>query len=241
MLTRSASRRTKSKNAGSSAPDPLCLRIPQEATTLDGFRIWAKSSEFPDKLRVAFLDEEIFLDMSKEELESHAKVKAEISRVLMNLIRAESLGEFYLDGVLVTNLVARVSTNPDATFVSWSSLEKNRVRLVPREGMRGQFLEIEGTPDWILEVVSDSSVQKDTQRLRAAYHRAGIAEYWLVDARGTQIVFQILHWRKSGYAAATNRKGYQHSRIYGRDFRLVRQAARLGLWQYTLLMRPELT
>ncbi|MCI0358573.1 MAG: Uma2 family endonuclease [Planctomycetaceae bacterium] len=34
-----------------------------------------------------------------------------------------------------------------------------------------------------LEVVSDTSVVKDTQELRSLYWLAGIQEYWLVDAR----------------------------------------------------------
>src|SRR5260370_41835506 len=131
----------------------LCIRIPRNAYTFDGFREWVQSDELPEKLHVAFIDQEIFLDMSKEELETHAMVKAEISRVLMNLIRALMLGRFYLDGVLLTKRLAKVSNNPDALFVSWSTLEKGRVRLVPREGEQRQYLEIEGTPDWVLEEI----------------------------------------------------------------------------------------
>src|SRR5438128_5143224 len=135
MATLSASQRALNQltPAVSAVRPVLCIRIPRNAYTLDGFREWAKSDEFPEKLHVAFIDQEIFLDVSKEELETHAMVKAEISRVLMNLIRALMLGRFYLDGVLLTNRLAKVSNNPDALFVGWRSLEKGRVRLVPRE------------------------------------------------------------------------------------------------------------
>jgi Uma2 family endonuclease len=149
------------------------------------------------------------------------------------------LGRFYLDGILLTNKKAGVANKPDATFVSWAGLEKALVRLVPQTGRQGQYLEIEGTPDWVLEIVSDSSVAKDTQLLRTAYQRAGIPEYWLVDARGPEIVFQILHWRKTGYVPAPRRGGWQRSAVFGRHFRLVREPARMGLWEYTLQMRPE--
>jgi Uma2 family endonuclease len=37
-------------------------------------------------------------------------------------------------------------------------------------------MELEGTPDWVLEVVSQSSVAKDTKWLRESYHKAGIPE-----------------------------------------------------------------
>src|SRR5205814_2735662 len=121
----------------------------------------------------------IYLDMSREEIETHAKVKAEVSRVLMNWNVEIEQGEFFIDGVLISNEAAEVSNNPDAVFVFFESLENHRARVVPRENVEGQYIEIEGTPDWVLEVLSKSSVRKDTVQLRKAYHRAGIREYWL--------------------------------------------------------------
>src|SRR5262249_20384856 len=144
----------------------------------------------------------------------------------------------YTDGVLITNEAAGVSNNPDASLLKKASLRARRVRVVPREGREGRFLAIEGTPDWLLEVVSDSSGGKDTERLRLAYHRAGVSEYWLIDARGDEVIFQILYWRRTGYAAAPNRDGWQRSRIFDREFKLERQRDEFGLWQYTLLVRP---
>jgi Uma2 family endonuclease len=201
---------------------------------MKGFREWATSDYFPEHLRVAFLNEEIYLDMSNEELETHNKVKMEIGRLLLNWNRETQRGTFCGDGVLLTHEAAGVSNNPDAFFFSHDALRAGRVRLVPRQEKRGQYIEIEGTPDWVLEVVSAGSVQKDTVQLREAYHRAGIPEYWIIDARGDEIVFQILHYRKNGYAAATRRGGWQRSRVFGRSFRLERQRDALGLWEYTL-------
>jgi Uma2 family endonuclease len=216
----------------------LSVRIPASAATLAGFRAWATSADFPEHVRAAFIDGEIYLDMSNEEPQTHISVKTEVIRVLSTLARDLKQGMFYADGLLVTNAAAGVSNNPDSTFVSWESLDTGRARLVPRQGEQGQYTELEGTPDWVLEIVSDSSVQKDTQRLREAYHRAGIREYWLIDARGEAIVFQILHWRKTGYAAAPSQGGWQRSRVFGRSFRLVREQGRRGLWTYTLEVQP---
>ena len=83
---------------------------------------------------------------------------------------------------------------------------------MPKEGKEGKYREIEGTPDWVLEVISESSVRKDTEQLRTAYHRAGISEYWLIDALGEEIIFQILNHRKNGYAATPIREGWLRSR-----------------------------
>src|SRR5262245_28023839 len=113
-----------------SVDDGTLLHIPPTAFTLAGFREWVKSDEFPEKLRVTFINGEIFLDMSKEELETHAKVKAETCRVLLNLNHELDLGDLYLDGVLVTNKKAKVSNNPDGTLVTYESLQTGRVRAV---------------------------------------------------------------------------------------------------------------
>jgi Uma2 family endonuclease len=217
----------------------LSIYIPASARTLTGFRAWVKSGVLPEKMRVAFINGEIYLDMPNEELETHVLVKAEIDRVLMNLNRVTKSGKFYTDGVLVTNEAANISNNPEALFIFWETLRSGKVRLVPRRGKDGPYTEVLGTADWLLEVVSDSSVVKDQKKLRAAYHRAGVSEYWLVDARGTHVDFQILVWRKKGYVPAAKRGGWQYSPVFGRSFRLVRERDRMGLWEYTLEVRPE--
>jgi Uma2 family endonuclease len=189
-------------------------------------------------MRVTFVNQEIYLDMSNEDPETHVIVKDEVGTVLRLLNKEVRLGRYYGDGVLVSNEAADLSNNPDASFLLYESIRDGRVRIVPRAGRPGRYVEIVGTPDWVLEVLSDSSVQKDTQRLRVAYHRAGIREYWLIDARGEKIVFQILYWRKSGYVAAPVRDGWQRSRVFDREFRLERHRDEFGLWEYTLQVRP---
>lgn len=214
-----------------------CVQIPASAATFAGFRQWATSGAVPEHVRVAFLNREIYLDMSNEEPESHVGVKTEIARVLSTLVRDLKLGKYYTDGVLVSNEPAGISNNPDGVFLSKESLRSGLVRFVLREGEPGRYKEIEGVPDWIMEIVSDGSAAKDTEELRQAYHRAGIKEYWLVDARGEVLVFQILQWRKKGYGNAPKRQGWQRSRVFPRAFRLNRQRDDLGLWEYTLEVR----
>jgi Uma2 family endonuclease len=238
----------RSQRRGTPAPEPAptngavnrsWVRIPVSALTLAGFRAWATSADFPEHVRAAFIDQEVYLDMSNEDLFSHVGVKDEISRVLLMLSRALKRGRFFGDGVLITNEAAGVSNNPDASFCLYQSIRSGKVRLVAREGKPEAYREIEGTPDWLVEVLSDSSEEKDTEKLRDAYHRAGVSEYWLIDARGEEIVFQILYWRKKGYVAAPIRDGWQRSRVFGRSFRLERERDELGLWIYTLQVRED--
>lgn len=211
------------------------IHVPRSAHTLAGFRDWVLSDEFPEKLRVSFIRGEVYLDMSKEAIRTHAAVKTPVAVTLGILNQEIDFGDLYINGVLVTNVSAQVSNYPDMVAVFWESLETGRVRYVTK---KVQEMEIEGSPDWILEIVSTSSVVKDLKQLRQAYHEASIREYWIIDARGDEIIFQILHWRKTGYAAAANHDGWLRSRVFGREFRLIRKRDRRGAWKYELQVRP---
>ncbi len=213
------------------------LVVPPEAQTMDGFRAWATADDFPEGVRVTYLQGEVFIDMSNEEINSHVALKTELVRALSSLVRELRSGKFYGDGVLLTNVAAEVSNNPDALFIGKATLESARARLVPGRGAEHLYREVEGTPDWVLEVGSDGSVQKDTVLLREAYHRAGIPEYWLVDARGEEMSFQVLLHRKSKYVAAAVKDGWQRSQVFARSFRLERSLDEFGLWEYTLHVR----
>ncbi len=220
------------------SPDTHLIRIPAHARTHAGFRAWATSDDYPEKLNASFIDGEIFIDMSPEELESHNKVKTTIVGRLFALNERLDLGELFSDRTLISNRAAGLSTEPDATFVSWSSFESGRVRLVPRKKRPWECMELLGTPDWVLEVVSQSSVAKDTQSLRDAYHRAGIPEYWLVDARFDEISFQILRRRSDRYVAVAAHDGWYASAVFAHAFRLERRKNRLGRWTYSLDVKP---
>jgi Uma2 family endonuclease len=208
--------------------------IPASAATHEGFRAWATSDDFPEKLRASFINQGILIDMSPEELETHNKVKTTIVSVIDWLNRQLDLGDLFSDRTLVSNPDAGLSTEPDGTFVTWASFEAGRVRLVPRKDEPGQYVELAGTPDWVLEVVSRSSVRKDTEWLRASYHRAGIPEYWLIDARFAEVSFQVLRRRRDRSLVVAPRGGWHRSIVFGRSFRLDRRKNRLGGWRYTL-------
>ncbi|HJT78341.1 MAG TPA: Uma2 family endonuclease [Gemmataceae bacterium] len=219
-------------------PNVAEIRLPAGAVaTLEGFCDWATSGAFPRRGRFSFLGEEVFIDMSPEEIETHIKLKGEIQRVIGTLTEALDLGEFFPDGALVRNEAASLSNEPDGTLVKWETSESGRVRFVPRQDELGMYMQLEGTPDWVLEVVSKWSVQKDYRVLRQRYHRAGIPEYWLVDARGEEIVFQILTWRRNGYVAVRPRDGWYKSRVFPASFRLERQRNRVGRWKYELRVK----
>lgn len=225
-------------SAGSAADWPAITIPAAAARSLDGFRDWAHSDDFPQRGRLSFIQGEILIDISPEELETHNKVKTEITSVLHRLCRELNLGTFYSDRTLLTNDEAELSTEPDGTFASWDAFRSGRLKRQPRKDHPDQFIELRGSPDWVLEIISRSSVAKDTKRLHQAYHRAGIAEYWLINALEKRIDFQILTYFPSGYFAARNRQGWRRSDVFRQDFRLRRRRDELGDWQYVLEFRP---
>lgn len=172
--------------------------------------------------------------MSPESLETHNKVKGEFTSALVRFVRDHDLGEAYCDRALFTNVAARVSTEPEFLFVSWAASETGRVTLGRRRQRREEFIEIIGKPDMVLEVLSDSSVRKDLVRLKAAYERAGVPEYWVVDARGEQISFQIMTLEGGHYSPAAAADQPQASHVLGARFTLHRTRNRLGRYAYTL-------
>ena len=90
------------------------------------------------------------------------------------------------------------------------------------------IMELEGTPDQVLEVVSKTSVRKDTVLLRDLYFKAGIPEYWLVDARKSPARFDIYRHTADGYVATRRRDGWLKSAVFGKQFRFVESKDRFG-------------
>jgi Uma2 family endonuclease len=209
--------------------------IPGWVVDHESFRRWARSADFPDRGRFSFLDGEIWVDLSMEELCSHNQVKGEYAVVLGSLVKAQQTGLFIHDRMLLSNAMAGLSSEPDGAFASWETLRTRKIQLV--EGVTGGYVELEGTPDMVLEIVSDSSVRKDTVILFRGYWRAGIREFWLVDVRRGTRRFDIFRHQTHGYVAAKKHRGWLKSAVFGKSFQLTEQTNPLGYPQYTLAVR----
>ena len=215
--------------------DDVSISIPSWVVDHASFRRWCYLPEFPEEGRLSFINGEVIFDMSQEQIFSHVRMKTEIARVLANLAKRKLNGVFFGDGLMISHLDAEVSNNPDGVFVANSSFENGAVRLV--EGAKQGYIELEGSPDMVLEVVSDSSVRKDYELLRAAYWKAGIREYWLVDARGERIEFQILKHGAKGYSPVRAAGGWIKSAVFKKSFHLVAIKNHLGQPDFELQVR----
>ena len=105
-------------------------------------------------------------------------------------------------------------------------------------GEPDRFVEVEGAPDLIVEIVSDSSVKKDTQRLPKAYYQAGVLEFWLIDARSQKLFFHI-HRRgtKSFEPVVPQAGGFQRSDVLDCSYRLERSRHERGHFVYRLHLK----
>lgn len=212
--------------------DAVC--IPDSVKDLDSFCRWVCSDGVSERGRFAFLNGEIWVDMSPEAFFSHNQVKGEFTVKLGALVRAEKLGRFCPDGMLLRNDEANLSTEPDGTYLSKKTLQTGRATV---ERMEEGYDVIRGTADMVLEVVSRSSQRKDPVVLRKLYWEAGIPEYWLVDARKEPLRFDILRYKPKGYVAVRKQDGWIKSAVFGKSFKLTVAPDEFGDPEYTLSVR----
>ncbi|MDB5307509.1 MAG: hypothetical protein JWO38_1711 [Gemmataceae bacterium] len=211
------------------------VAVPEWVVDFDSFRRWLHSDEFPEEGRICFINGTFWVDLSVERFFDHGQVKVEVSRVLSNLLKESRLGRFAPDGTRYTHLGTQLSTEPAGLVIATEAFIARRVELV--SGKRGKDTELIGTPDVVIEIVSPSSVDKDTEWLMSAYYDAEIPEYWLIDARDGEIRFDIFRRGKRGYTASRKQDGWVKSPMLGRSFRLVRGEDEAGNPEFTLHVR----
>jgi Uma2 family endonuclease len=220
---------------GTDEVDQDVIVVPPGVVDLESFHRWTESDEFPQEGRICYFQGELWIDMSQEQVFTHSGLKTEYCRVLANLAKEERRGFFITDGLRVSHPEANLSVVPDGTFTLFRSPDRGRVRLI--EGKVRGFIRMEGIPDLLLEIVSDSSFQKDTVRLKNQYWQAGVPEYWLVDARTEPLSFDILRYTSKGYRPTRMLDGWMKSVVLGKLVRVTQTADRAGNPDYRLELR----
>lgn len=203
------------------------------------FRRWALSADFPERGRIDYIDGRIEVDMSPEDLFTHGSLKARVCHEIQDRVDEMDLGHVFVGETRISNPVGNVSAEPDVVVLTHAALRDGRAKLIPKaSGEPQRFIEIEGAPDLIVEIVSDSSVKKDTQRLPNAYFAAGVREYWLIDARDEELAFVIYRrGTKNFLYPAVDAEGYQRSEVLDASYLLERSVHALGHWVYRLRMK----
>ena len=206
--------------------------IPDWVEDLDSFRRWRHSEGAPHQGEIAFLDSYLWVDLTMEEFLTHNQVKAACDFAIMSVVNVASLGRYVPDRMLLTNAGANLNTEPDGLFFTWETLRVGRLRFVEHEGQG--IMELEGTPNQVLEVISKSSVRKDTVLLRDLYYKAGIQEYWLVDVRDGALSFEVLQRTPESYVPVSAVDGWLASKVFGKKFQLQKRTDPLGHPQFVV-------
>lgn len=215
------------------------VEIPLPMESLEQFRAWALSEDFPEQGRIDYIQGSVEVNLSPEDAFTHGTLKGEIYSALLSVVKQGDLGYLFTDSMRVSSPVGDVSSEPDIVFISHQSLDEQRVELIPKSTREaGRFVELQGAPDLIVEIVSDSSVHKDTQRLPAAWFAAGLPEYWLADARGEEMLFTIYQRGSMGFEPVEpSEDGFQRSTVLQASFRIERSRDQRNFWAYQVLSR----
>jgi len=212
------------------------IDIPASVVDFESFRDWLHSGDFPEQGKVCFINGKVWVDLSMEEFFAHGQVRTEIRRVLANMMKETKFGRFAPEGTRYSHRETNLSTEPDGMVISHDAMLSRRVELVG--GRDGDQTEVLGSPEIVIEIVSRSSEEKDTEWALASYFDAGILEYWLIDAREEDdIKFDICKRGKTEFTLTRKQSGWVKSAVLGMSFRLVQSEAADAQPEFTLEVR----
>ena len=213
------------------------IRIPPGISDLTAFRRWVHFADLPEKLPVHFLRGDVWVDCERADSLVNVLIRGELVATLASLVKVDRGGIYATAGMLWTNDAAGIATLPDGFFISRHSLKTRRVRFSNGGNPKAQATEVVGTPDVVIEIVSDVSEEKDTDWLMSAYHQAGVPEYWVIDARKARPRFHIHKHGKKAFATVRKEAGWVRSAAFGKSFRLTQSTDAHSYPRFTLEVR----
>jgi Uma2 family endonuclease len=209
------------------------FHIPQRLDTHREFLDWLSVTDVPEEVRVSFINGELWVDAMSERAFAHNRIKTVVARMVDQLVTTEKLGVYFGDGMMYSAEHADFTAVPDGIFVSRATMQAGLVELKGAKCGENDT-RLVGVPDLTVEVVSDHSAWKDTEWLMAGYWNAGVAEYWVIDARRAGPRFSIHRRGAKGYTTVRPTGGWLKSPVLGRAFRFVAGEVLLGKQEYQL-------
>jgi Uma2 family endonuclease len=145
----------------------------------------------PDDVRYELIEGELL--MTPSPVTRHQRISRKIEFILEKFVTENNLGEvFYapMDVYLDDENVVE----PDILFIS-----KERLNIIGEKN-------IQGAPDVVIEIISESSAYRDMVQKKKLYAKYGVKEYWIVIPEEGSIEI---------YALADNK--YNLRRAYNKD------------------------
>jgi Uma2 family endonuclease len=139
-----------------------------------------------DGRRYEILDGDLYMSPSPATL--HQRVVGRLLVLLSEHVRQMNLGEVFVAPYDVL-LDEQNIVEPDLIYVANANVsiitEKN----------------IQGAPDLLVEIVSPSTIERDTRDKRNLYARCAVPNYWIIDPRRTSVI-ELRHVDKAYGAVA---------------------------------------
>ena len=130
----------------------------------------------PDDERWELIDGELFMSPSPKR--AHQRSQMTLGSRMSFFVDENDLGEVYSDFDVVLSDTDTV--RPDLLFVS-----KDRLHIITADN-------VQGSPDLVVEIRSESTARRDWTVKRELYARHGVKEYWLVDPEAATVAVLLL-------------------------------------------------
>ncbi|MBA4189843.1 MAG: hypothetical protein C0467_17815 [Planctomycetaceae bacterium] len=207
------------------------IHVPTWVVDHPSFLKWLRSGAVPEDLRIGYINNQVWTETMPERAFAHNQIKLLLSEVLGPIARENRSGVYFCDGMTFTSEAGGFTSVPDGMFVCRKTIDDGLVQLTG--GKRSHHdTELTGTPDLVIEVVSDSSEYKHTEWLMANYWNAEVPEYWVIDGREEPLRFTIYRRREKGFVAVRQADGWSRSPILGRAFRFQAGPEEMGYPTY---------
>jgi len=136
----------------------------------------------PDDERYELIEGELLMTPSPNT--EHQRISRKLGFMMVKFVEENNLGEVF-DAPYDIHLDEENVFEPDILFVS-----KERLDIIGEKN-------IQGTPDLVVEIVSESNAYRDTIQKKMLYARFGVKEYWIV-APGEKLI-EVYHLDKQVY------------------------------------------
>ncbi len=171
------------------------IRVPPAGqVTFEEFIEWCD-----EDIRAEWVNGDIELMPSPASLD-HQDIAGFLDCVLRLYVETHDLGKVVLAPYVMHMAQISRGREPDLLFV-----KKARLHLLTR-------LYLDGPADLAIEIISPSSLKRDTKIKLREYERAGVEEYWLLDPDAKTAVFYQLEGH-SYRAVKPDKNGIYHSRV----------------------------
>jgi len=133
------------------------------------------------------------LIMTPSPVPEHQRISRELEFELLKFVKTHNLGEVF-DAPCDVYLDDENVVQPDIMFIS-----KDRLNIIGEKN-------IQGAPDLVIEIISESSAYRDLVQKKMLYARFGVKEYWVVIPEEEMVEVYVL-----------KDNAFTHHRTFNRD------------------------